>query len=277
MARIAICAPSTPFTRPDADRVTALANAEFPKHELVFHEQCFAVEGHFAGVDALRLAALVDCANDPSFDAVWFVRGGYGANRIAAEAVASLGSAAHDKTYLGYSDGGTILAALYRAGVGLPVHAPMPADIRRPGGDDAIRRVLGWIGGSDEGLDASLDDRPTVAFNLMTLAMLVGTDVMPDLAGHVVMIEEVSEHLYAIDRLLFHVSHHLAPIGIAGLRLGRIGDIPENDRPFGSEPEEMARYWCQRHSIAWLGHADIGHDAANKIVPFGVAGRSWRS
>ncbi|QGN56072.1 LD-carboxypeptidase [Novosphingobium sp. Gsoil 351] len=272
MARIAICAPSTPFTRDDADRVLGLASAEYPQHDLVFHEQCFAIDGHFAGPDALRLAALVECANDPGFDAVWFVRGGYGANRLAGEAVLGMNEAARAKAFVGYSDGGTLLAALYRAGIGRPVHAPMPADIRRAGGEDAVRRALGWLDGNVEGCEPSLDDRPAVAFNLMTLAMLVGTDLMPDLRGHVVMVEEVAEHLYAVDRLLFHVTHHLAAHRIAGLRLGRVSDVPENDRPFGSEPEAMARFWCEKHAIAWLGRADIGHDAANKIVPFGVAG-----
>ena len=46
-------------------------------------------------------------------------------------------------------------------------------------------------------------------------------------------------------------------------------DVPENDRPFGSEPEAMARFWCERHGVPWLGRADIGHDIANKVVPFG--------
>ncbi|MET0179952.1 MAG: LD-carboxypeptidase, partial [Novosphingobium sp.] len=91
MPRIAICAPSTPFTRDDAARVEALAREEFPAVDLHFHPQCFAVDGHFAGPDAVRLAALLECANDPRIDAVWFVRGGYGANRIAADAVAKMG------------------------------------------------------------------------------------------------------------------------------------------------------------------------------------------
>jgi len=271
MHRVAICAPSTPFSREDAARVSALAEAEFPEIELQFHEQCFASEGHFAGSDAVRLAALLDCANDSASDAVWFVRGGYGANRIAAQAVAGMGPAARNKEYLGYSDAGTLLAALYRNRIGFPVHAPMPTDIRRDGGDDAVRRALGWLDGGDEGMEPSLDEyQPAAAFNLMTLAMVVGTDLMPDLAGHVVMVEEVAEHLYAVDRPLFHVVHHLAPMGIAGLRLGRVSGVPENDRPFGSEPEEIARYWCERVGIRYLGAADIGHDAANKIVPFGA-------
>ena len=271
MASIAICAPSTPFTREDAERVASLAATEFPQHELHFHDQCFAVEGHFAGPDALRLSALLECANDPRFDAVWFVRGGYGANRIAADAMARMGAAASGKAFLGYSDGGTLLAALYRARVGRPVHAPMPVDIRRDGGEAAVRRTLAWLAGAESGLEPSLDGTPAVAFNLMTLAMLAGTELMPDLAGHVVMVEEVAEHLYAVDRLLFHLTHHLAPLGVAGLRLGRISDVPDNDRPFGSEPEAMAQYWCERHGVPYLGRADIGHDADNKIVPFGVS------
>src|SRR5690242_16261946 len=121
MPRIAIRAPSTPFTREDAARVSALAR-EYPGLELEFHEQCFAEAGHFAGPDALRLAALLECANDPGFDAVWCVRGGYGANRIAAEAVIGMGDAAHSKTFLGYSDAGYLLAGLYKAGIGKPVH-----------------------------------------------------------------------------------------------------------------------------------------------------------
>ncbi len=103
----------------------------------------------------------------------------------------------------------------------------------------------------------------------MTLAMLCGTPLMPGLAGHVVMVEEVSEYLYAVDRLFFHVTAHLG--GAAGLRLGRISQVPENDRPFGHEAEDIARFWCDRHAIPFLGSADIGHDAANRIVPFGLA------
>ena len=272
MLRVAICAPSTPFTHDDAARVTALAAAEFSGVELHFHPQCFISDGHFAGPDEIRRDALVECANDPAFDAVWFARGGYGAVRIAAEVLERLGPAAERKTWLGYSDGGTLLGALYRAKIGRQVHAPMPADIRREGGDAAVRRTLAWLSGDRAGEEPSLGDHPTVAFNLMTLAMLCGTPLMPGLAGHVVMIEEVSEYLYAVDRLLFHVTAHLG--GIAGLQLGRISDIPENDRPFGAEPLEIARYWCARHAIPFLGEADIGHDAANRIVPFGLAPRA---
>ena len=114
-----------------------------------------------------------------------FARGGYGSNRIAEDALPHLGDAARTKAFLGYSDTGYLLAALYRAGIGQPVHAPMPGDIRRDGGDAAVLRTLRWLGGDRSGEEPTLDAQPTAAFNLMTLAMLCGTPLMPDLAGHV--------------------------------------------------------------------------------------------
>ena len=269
---VRLCAPSTPFSRDDAARVVAIG-ADYPGLTLDFHPQCFETCGHFAGDDAARLAAFVECANDPDGDAVWFARGGYGAVRIAGAAIAALGPAARAKAYLGYSDAGTMLGALYGAGIGRAVHAPMPADLRRAGGEAAVRRVLGWLTGDRSGEEPDIGTAPVAAFNLMTLAMLTGTPLMPDLRGHVVMIEEVAEYLYAVDRLLFHVTAALAPVGVAGIRLGRISDVPENDRPFGAEPDQMVRDWCARTGIAYLGRADIGHDAHNRIVPFGLAHR----
>ena len=274
MVRIAICAPGKRLKRDRADMVEALVTGR-DDVSLHFHEQCFAENGHFAGDDGVRLRALVDCANDPAFDAVWFAMGGYGSNRIAAQAIAQMNAAARAKSYLGYSDTGFLLGALYRDGIGRVAHGPLAGDIRREGGERAVERALDWLKGHVSGLEPGLDERPAVAFNLTTLAMLVGTDLAPDLGGHVVLIEEVAEHLYAVDRMLFHVTQHLK--GIAGLRLGRISDVPENDRPFGTDEVAIVKDWCARSGIPYLGRADIGHDAANKIVPFGLEARGPRA
>jgi muramoyltetrapeptide carboxypeptidase len=138
-----------------------------------------------------------------------------------------------------------------------------------------VLRSLAWLAGDEAGLEPSLDGRPTVAFNLTTLAMLCGTELMPMLAGHVVQVEEVAEHLYAVDRLFFHVTQHLRDI--AGIRLGNVSDVPQNDRPFGADAEMIARDWCERAGIPVLGSARIGHDADNRIVPFGLVQSASRS
>ncbi len=272
---IGICAPSTPFTRDDADRVIALAREHRPQITLHFHDQCFETSGHFAGPDDMRRDVLAQLANDRAIDAVWFARGGYGAARIAGRAVAMMGPNARHKVFMGYSDGGNVLAALYKAGIGHPVHGPMCADIRREGGEAAIRRALDWFAGdcAPQHCPSLEPDQPTVAFNLMTLAMMTGTELMPDLSGHILLLEEVSEYLYGFDRAFLHLASNLAAAGLAGIRLGQVSDIPDNDRPFGMEAEDIARFWCDRYGIRYLGRADIGHVASNRIVPFGLASR----
>jgi muramoyltetrapeptide carboxypeptidase len=258
--------------REDAAQVIALAAQRYPTAELVFHEQCFVEDGHFAGDDAVRLSAFVSLANDTAIDAIWFGRGGYGACRIAEDAVKLLKAPANAKSYLGYSDAGNLLGALYKAGIGWPVHGPMVNDIKREGGEAAVIRALDWlVDRRAETFEQHLErGQKYAAFNLMTLTMMIGTPLMPDLSGHVLLVEEVSEYLYAFDRAMFNLTTHLKSMGLAGLRLGRVSDITSNDRPFGMDAEAIAQHWCAKNRIAYLGRADIGHDVDNQIVPFGA-------
>jgi len=50
--------------------------------------------------------------------------------------------------------------------------------------------------------------------------------------------------------------------------MGRMSEIPENDPVFGSDAESIVKDWCKRAGITFGGPADIGHDAANRVVPF---------
>jgi muramoyltetrapeptide carboxypeptidase len=268
--RIGIVAPSTPILPATAERVIILARSAFPEVELVFHPQCFLSHRHFAGEDAVRAAAFLEVANDPRFDALWFARGGYGSCRIAEDLLAGLGAAARDKAYLGYSDAGYVLAGLYRAGFPDLAHGPMPNDLRREGGEAAVKRALAWLARRDPAaLEPSLGDAPAAAFNVTVFSQLLGTALEPDLEGHVLMLEDVSEHMYRTDRALFHITGNEGVRRVAGIRLGRCTEVPENDPDFGASEEEVFRYWCERSGIACLGRADIGHDADNKVVPFG--------
>jgi muramoyltetrapeptide carboxypeptidase len=272
--RIAVVAPSSRFSEEAAARVTAIAARAQPGVEIHFHPQCFLTHNHFAGTDAARTDALVETANDPGFDAIWFARGGYGSNRIAEAALARLGPAARDKAWLGYSDAGFLLAGLYRAGFERVAHGPMPQDAMREGGEAAIERALAWLAtGSPASLEPGLEaGRRHAAFNITVLGMLLGTKLEPDLADHILLLEEVSEHMYATDRALFHIAASPAIQRVAGIRLGRVSDVKPNDPAFGESEEMVARHWCELYSIPWLGRADIGHDSANKVVPFGLLG-----
>ena len=272
--RIGIVAPSARIDEEVAGKVAAVAVARFGEAapELVFHPQCYLSSGHFAGDDAVRAAAFLEVANDPGFDALWFARGGYGACRLADSVLPNLTEAARAKRYLGYSDAGFLLAGLYALGFETLAHGPMPSDVRRDGGAAAVQRGLAWLAGADR---AALEphvsaNAPAAAFNLTILSQLLGTPWQPDLAGHLLMLEEVEEPMYRIDRYLFHVTSNPAIRRVAGIRLGRVSEIVENDPDFAQTEEQVVEHWCARSGIPYLGRADIGHDVGNKVVPFGT-------
>ena len=268
--RIGVVAPAGRFSPEAAERVVKLAAMRPGRPvELVIHPQCFLIEGHFAGPDTAREAALVETANDPAIDAIWFARGGYGSNRIAERAVAGMSAAALAKPFLGYSDLGFVLAALFKAGAARAAHGPMCQDIMRDGGEVAVMRALDWlVAGDPDACEPTALETPSLAFNLTVLSNLLGTSLEPDFIGKVLMLEDLSEHLYRIDRSLFHITSSPAVRRAAGIRLGRISDVPDNDPPFERTADEIGRHWCEASGLAWLGPADIGHDVANKVVPF---------
>ena len=275
--RIGVMAPGTRVEPELAEKIRALALAAYPARppEIVFHPQCYLSSGHFAGDDSARAQAFLQIANDPKFDALWFARGGYGANRIAEAVLPHLNDAARAKAYLGYSDGGFLLAGLYRIGVENVAHGPMPVDLTREDGAQAVKRGLSWlVERSPEALELTVTPEvKTAAFNIMILSNLLATPLQPDLSGHVLMLEEIGEYMYRIDRSLFHITSNPGIRKVAGIKLGRCSVVPRNDPDFVLTEEEVMRYWCKRSGIAYLGRADIGHDIDNRVVPFGALKR----
>src|SRR5437763_3451058 len=265
--RIAVVAPSCTLKREAAEAVQAIVDGR-GDCELVVHPQCFLSEGHFAGPDAARLAALREVVADPSIEAVWFARGGYGSNRIAEAALADLPEAARHKHYLGYSDAGFLLAGFFNAGLSV-AWGPMPHDVLRPGGEGAVNRALDWLVRRDLiTLEPDLK-APAMAFNLTVLSNLLGTPLEPDFTGVDLLIEDLGEQLYRIDRTMFHVTASPNVRRVSRLRLGRVLDVLENDPEFANDEVAIVEDWCRRSGIAYGGCADIGHDARNRIVPFG--------
>lgn len=270
--KIGVVCASSRFSKERAEAVDAWMAQNHPDRDVavVFHPAGFLKHGHFAGDDRARADAFVEFANDPRIDAIWFARGGYGSCRIADAVIPRLDATARKKRYMGYSDAGSLLAGMYKAGFEHLAHGPMASDSVR---DDATAKgALAWLTtGRTDWIEPSLatDPRPAVAFNLTILNELTGTALEPDISGHVLMLEEVSEAAYRIDRMMFHLTSQASIRRVAGIRLGRVSDVTPNDPDFGQTPEEIVRYWCLRSGIPFLGNADIGHDGANKVVPFG--------
>jgi muramoyltetrapeptide carboxypeptidase len=145
--------------------------------------------------------------------------------------------------------------------------------VLRSGGEAAIQRSLDWLVRRDPAaLEPGLvPGKRAMAFNLTVLSNLLGTSIEPDFGGADLLIEDVSEQEYRIDRTMFHLTGSAAIRRVARLRLGRVSDVPSNDPAFGRDAESIVRDWCNRAGIPYGGGADIGHDADNRIVPFDLA------
>jgi muramoyltetrapeptide carboxypeptidase len=264
--RIAVVAPSCPLKPEAAERVLAMV-AERGDCELFVHPQCVLTDGHFAGPDEARLAALREVMADPSVDAVWFARGGYGSNRIAEAALVDVPDAAWRKTFMGYSDAGFLLAGFHKARLDV-AWGPMPQDVMREGGQAAVSRALDWLVRREASALEPALEQPAMAFNLTVLSNLLGTPLEPNFSGVDLLIEDVGEQLYRIDRTMFHVTASANVRRAARIRLGRVSDVLENDPEFGGDEVAIVEDWCRRSGIRYGGRADIGHDVGNRVVPF---------
>lgn len=278
---IGVVAPACRLAPDRADEVAALAQRLYPDGSvsLIFHPQCFLSDGHFAGPDEERAKAFIQFANDPKIDALWFARGGYGSFRLLESVIPLLTDEARRKQYLGYSDLGSVLGALYQQGFSHVAHGPMASEISRDGGEALIRSALAFLVDHDcTNVEPHvLEGVPVVAFNITILSHLIGTRWMPDVTGHLLMLEDVSEPLYCLDRALGQIFSAPCLGKPTGILLGRCSDIIENDPDFGRTVEEIVQYWTMRAGLAWAGRADIGHDVSNKIVPFGVFDRKKKT
>jgi muramoyltetrapeptide carboxypeptidase len=184
-----------------------------------------ARHGYLAGSDAARLAALTDALTDPSVHAIVAARGGYGATRLLGALDPALVKRAA-RWLVGFSDVTALHALWWRAGV-CSVHGPMVCslvdasdavhaawfDVLEGRGPHALEGLTRVVPGVARG--------PLVGGNLAVLCALVGTPHMPSLRGAVLLLEDVTERPYRLDRMLTQLRDSGALDGLAGVVLGQ--------------------------------------------------------
>lgn len=159
------------------------------------------------GSDDERVAALDDALAGDA-DVVWLARGGYGLTRIASR----LQVPARIPVVVGFSDATALFARLHNEGLAHRcVHGPLATSIAHEPTETVAHVVDVVGGGAGRPLPAlraagavrrAHVEAPLFSANLCVLAALCGTPLQPDLRGHVVVLEEVGERPYRLDRML---------------------------------------------------------------------------
>ena len=162
--------------------------------------------GYLAAPAEARLADLAAAWSDPEIDASLCARGGFGSAHLLP-LLDWRTMKRRDLPLLGFSDITALHLAMDKLGVGRPVAAPMLKFIPDLDADSlgAFLRVLKREDGEFNGVEVLAEGafcgRP-LAGNLTVMASLLGTPYFPDPSGRVLVLEEVGEPLYRIDRLL---------------------------------------------------------------------------
>jgi muramoyltetrapeptide carboxypeptidase len=245
-------------------------------HRVHVDEHATRRHTRFAGTDDERLAAVLRMAAHPEVDVAMAVRGGYGWTRLL-DRLDFAAVEASGKRWLGHSDFTAFqLAALARTGL-VTYAGPMAAyDF---GATDPSAFTLGHCAqmldhGSDE--IAWEGDGPDVVAkgtlwggNLTLLATLVGTAYLPAVAGGILFLEDVAEHPYRIERMLYQL--HFAGI-LASQRAVLLGAFTEYALNANDGGYDFAAAIAQLRDIAGVpivGGLPFGHIRDKVTLPVG--------
>jgi muramoyltetrapeptide carboxypeptidase len=237
---------------------------------------------YLAAADDLRLADLNAALRDPSVRGVFCTRGGYGTQRLVDRL--DLDAVRRDpKVVVGFSDITGLQAALWARCRLVTFHGPGAAwddarsgrrsadSLRSAVTDPAHRPVL--AASPSEPTSAVRVDGPAVdgtllGGNLSLLAAACGTPDAPRLAGAVLLVEEVGEAPYRVDRLLTQLRRSGALDGVVGVAVGQFTHC--DDPGGGTGVVDVLAERLGDLGVPVLGGLPVGHGADQLTVPLGV-------
>ncbi|MCW6055745.1 S66 peptidase family protein [Pseudomonas fragariae (ex Marin et al. 2024)] len=232
----------------------------------------------YSGTDEQRLADLNAALADPEIRAVICTRGGYGVQRIVQQV--DMDAVRRDpKLVTGFSDITALHGALWNHARLATIHGPVASQLERGGlfvsgmrhvlmstepvllkADPASPTARVRTAGSAQGL--------LLGGNLCILDTSVGTPFMPDLSGAILLIEEVNEPAYRVDRMLTHLGNCGILASLAGIAVGEFTPAANTGRTIS--PADVLLERLSSLGIPVLGGLPVGHGDLNQAVPLGT-------
>ncbi len=279
--QIAIVAPARPSS---TDLLpAALTYLEGRGYRVAEGRHLFDRHHYLAGTDVDRAQDLMTAFDDTQVEAIICARGGYGSGRLLSlldyDRIAS-----NPKILVGFSDTTALQLALYRrSGLVSFSGALADIDLARPTPDPLVERSL-WLALTSleplgnlgvttplrvlhEGSRTAVG--PLIPANLAVLCSLIGTPYMPDLSGTILLLEDVDEHPYRLDRMLNQL--RLAGIlpRLNGLVFGEFKDcfVEEDADP---DLEQLALEATRGLDLTVVGGFPYGHHVRRLVVPVGI-------
>lgn len=265
---VQLVAPAGPFDRASFDRGLEVLSSRYRPR---FDDGIFSRSRYLAGDDDRRLAELTSAWRNDEVRALFAARGGYGVMRLLARLDVE---ALPHKPIVGFSDLTALHLALQAKGR-ISIHAPVVTQLGRSS-PEVVQRLFDllerdvvappltatetFVGGRAEG--------PLIGGNLSVLTRLIGTPYLPDLTGAILLLEDVTERPYRLDRMWTHL--RLAGVfeKVRGIALGEFTHCEEKGEAWG--PLDVLRDLAREVNLPCASGFPIGHGEVNCAVPLGV-------
>lgn len=278
--RVAIVAPafSRSDMKEDVTKVTQVLQAW--GLEVVVGKHIYAKHNRFAGTDADRAADLQHAIDDPAIKAILCFRGGYGVSRII-DNVDTHNLREYPKWIIGFSDITTLLLKLHCTSNVVGVHGEMALHFGVPAYKSSLEslRQLLFQGVAQLTAPTHSQNRigeakaPVVGGNLSIICSNLGTDLELDTRGKILVLEDVDEKDYAIDRMIIQLKRAGKLQHLAGLVVGYCSDTISTN-VFGDQPiEAVIKAHVSEYNYPVAFGLPVGHEAPNLAFPHGAVGK----
>lgn len=277
-ARVALIAPAGPLQKPD-ELPRAQENARTLGWEPIVGAHATERLGYLAGHDRDRLNDLNRALRDPKIDGIWCLRGGYGLMRIL-ESVDYEVLSRTPKVIMGYSDMTALHAAVQRRCRLVTFHGPTArealTDFSRDSFQRAVKQQVDPCGTAPlaREINAGTAEGRLVGGNLSVLSSLAGTPFAPDLTDSILILEDVNEPVYRIDRMLQQLKLTGTLGGCRAIAFGDCTNCPEDaggaEGGDGRTLDEVLGELAHSLGIPCLAGIPVGHIPEQWTIPLGA-------
>jgi len=220
----------------------------------------------FSATDAQRRASIEEAWNDPTLDGVVYVGGGWGSARVLES-----GLNFPDRPFwsLGFSDSSALLLAQWQAGLLGAIHGSAW------GVEDQWQRTVDLLSGrptqplQGRGLRGRMARGRLVVTNLTVATHLIGTRWFPSLKGAILVLEDVGEAPYRVDRMLTQWRSVGLFKGLAGVACGRFSWKEDDILPGDFSMDEILEERLGDLGVPLVMDLPLGHGLPNLALPLG--------
>ena len=277
--KVAIVAPSGILRERNGEIDQAIALLKSWGLNVVIGKHVYSQANHFAGTDDERCQDFQNALDDPTVNAIWCARGGYGTVRIL-DKLNFTKFKEQPKWIIGYSDITALHNQLHNEGFE-SIHAMMCVSLSEDGENGDLKETIATFKDAIFGkplsyaLEGSKYNRvgnaiaPLAGGNLTVLHTMLGSKTSIDTSGDILFIEEIGEYKYHIDRMLQSLKRAGYFDRCKGIIVGDMTKLRKNTTPWGTSIEQLILDALSEYNFPIAFNMHAGHEKDNRAMILG--------